>query len=182
MGPLRRFLPVALTVAIGACSSAASSVSPGQPPASVVPAASGTQASSPLPTLASSVQRTSEAPAGAVPITMTVVDSNHPRFQPDTVTATAGTVVFYLSNVPVGGESPDHAMVIGASDVQFYPDGSVKSGQVLADSGHIVANDKATFTVEGLKPGTYQFWCNVDVLGISTHGANGMVGTLTVTP
>ena len=113
---------------------------------------------------------------------MTVVEPADPRFQPDKVTATAGTVIFYLDNVPAAGESPDHAMVIGASDVQFYSDGSVKSGQVLADSGHIVANDKAIFTVKGLKPGTYQFWCNVDVGGISTHGAAGMTGTLTVTP
>ena len=73
----------------------------------------------------------------------------------------AGTVVFYLHNIPAAGESPDHAMVIGATDVQFYPDGSVKSGQLLADSGDVVANEAATCTVKGLEPGTYIFWCNV---------------------
>jgi plastocyanin len=180
MGRLRLILPVALSFAIGACTSA---VSPSHMPASTVQAASGALAPSPLPTLASTVEPASEAPDGAVPITMTVTDVNHPRFQPDKVTATAGTVVFYLHNVPVGAEMPDHAMVIGASDVQFYPDGSVKSGQVLADSGHVVANDEAVFTVTGLGPGTYKFWCNVNVAaGDGTHETNGMTGTLTVTP
>lgn len=182
MGPWRGILPVILAVTVGGCSSTVSSGSAGQLPASAVPGASQTAGASPAPSLTSTVERASIAPSGSVPITMTVVNQTDPRFQPDNVTAKAGTVVFYLDNVPAAGESPDHAMVIGATDVQFYGDGSVKSGQVLADSGHVVANDKAVFTVQGLKPGTYQFWCNVDVLGISTHGANGMRGTLTITP
>jgi hypothetical protein len=57
-----------------------------------------------------------------------------------------------------------------------------KSGEVLADSGLVVANDKAIFADTGLKPSTYPFWCIVDVgAGGGTHGSNGMLGTLTVT-
>ena len=113
---------------------------------------------------------------------MTLIGTGNPRFQPDKVTATAGTVVFYLHNIPAAGESPDHAMVIGATDVQFYPDGSVKSGQLLADSGDVVANEAATCTVKGLEPGTYIFWCNVQSGIAGTHGTYGMTGTLTISP
>jgi plastocyanin len=35
--------------------------------------------------------------------------------------------------------------------------------------------------VEGLAPGTYQFWCNTNT-GHGLHYKLGMVGTLTVTP
>jgi plastocyanin len=110
------------------------------------------------------------------------VKSEGPRFEPNTLTATSGTVTFYLQNVPGGGFLPDHTMVIGATDVVFYHDGSVKSGQILAESRHVLPKEKAAFTVSGLAAGTYIFWCNVQAGDVGTHAALGMVGTLTITP
>src|SRR5260221_3239026 len=102
----RQHFAAVILLAVAACTIPAS-VNPTSPPAivtgvpaSAVAAASGSVASSPLPSLGSTVERASEAPAGAVPITMTLVPPADPRFQPDNVTAPAGTVGFYLYNVP----------------------------------------------------------------------------------
>ncbi len=72
-------------------------------------------------------------------------------------------------------------MLIGPADTQFFPDGSTRADQVLARSPTLLANEAATFTVAGLTPGTYTFWCSVQHEG-GSHASDGMVGTLTVTP
>jgi plastocyanin len=156
--------------------SAAPSAVVDTPPAT----SSRTPAPTPSPTLASTTENASAAPAGAIPIQMTAVDA--PRFKPDTVTAKAGTVVFFLENIPGPIFSPDHNMRIGPANVQFYADGSVSSGQVLAGTPNIRPKGRATFTVNGLTPGTYVFWCSVETPGFGNHASIGMVGTLTVTP
>ena len=48
---------------------------------------------------------------------------------------------------------------------------------LLARSGFVRANRSAVFTVDGLTPGTYSFWCEV-----ADHTQRGMVGTLTIDP
>lgn len=105
-----------------------------------------------------------------------------PRFQPDNVTAKAGTVVFFLENVPSATLLPDHNMRIGPACVSFYPDGSVRTGHVLAGTPDIGPKEMATFTVNGLTPGTYVFWCSVEAGDAGNHASNGMVGILTITP
>jgi plastocyanin len=112
---------------------------------------------------------------------MTVVNHD-PRFQPDHVSAKAGTVAFSLDNIPGSAtEAPDHMMLIGDC-ISFYGDGSIRAGQAVAATPHIAANQRATFTVNGLEPGTYVFWCAVNVPDGGNHASNGMVGTLTITP
>ena len=101
---------------------------------------------------------------------MTVIDGK-PKFVPEQLTAKAGTVVFYLENVPGTIFAPDHNMRIGPA-----------VGQVLAAAPFIHANDHAVFTVQGLQPGTYVYSCSVPGLDGTPHYSNGMVGTLTVTP
>ena len=73
-------------------------------------------------------------------------------------------------------------MQIGPATIQFFPDGSVRADQVLASAPHILPNKAAIFSVDGLTPGSYVFWCSVSAPNGSTHAAFGMKGTLTITP
>jgi plastocyanin len=194
------FLVVAAALAIVGCGAAAqaSSAISTSPATSTVPT---TQASpslvtidatsdatstpcpaapTPLPSLASTTAKASDAPAGAIPIRMTATDG--PRFEPAQITTKAGNVVFFLQNVPGPVFRPDHNMVIGPPCVQFDQDGTV-IGQVLAKTPRLQADEAVSFTVNNLAPGTYVFWCSVFLDdGVGSHASNGMVGTLTVTP
>ena len=103
---------------------------------------------------------------------MVFVDSQ-PRFEPAQVTVRAGTVAFFLDNVPGPSTFYYHT-----HNMQIGPE----LGQVLAGSSDVKTDDKAIFTVGSLAPGTYVFWCSVPTLDGKDHAAYGMVGTLTVTP
>ena len=93
-------------------------------------------------------------------------------FEPDRVSAKAGTVVFYLENVPGKLVSPDHNMVIGPALHEEF-----------ARTTYVHAGRAITFTIDAMAPGDYVFWCSVPVVGgVGDHSAAGMVGTLTVTP
>jgi plastocyanin len=120
----------------------------------------------PIPTLASTTENATVAPSGAILIEMKALGGGSARFAPDQTTAKTGTVVFFLKNVRGVLMQVDHNMVIGP---EIY--------KVLARSSFVRAEESAIFTVQGLTPGSYTFWCEV-----GTHAANGQVGTLTVTP
>jgi plastocyanin len=55
-------------------------------------------------------------------------------------------------------------------------------GQALASSEDVNRNESVIFTVNGVTPGTYTFWCSIVAPGGATHASFGMVGTLTITP
>ena len=95
-------------------------------------------------------------PAGSIKVTMTEF-----KFDPSTVSATHGKVVFFLVN----GGSVAHDMIIRDS-----------SGNRLAGSELVSAGDSFVFTVDNIAAGTYTYFC--DQPG---HEASGMKGTLTVT-
>jgi plastocyanin len=138
-----------------------SSGPPSSPPASESAAA--------VPTLTATTEPTRSAAPGAIQIEMTP-DALTPRYRPDAVSVPSGTVRFYLTSIPVSGTfGPHHDMVIGP-----------QIGTVLAASGSVQPGTSAMFTVEGLAPGTYQFWCTTNT-GHGAHHTLGMVGTLTVT-
>jgi plastocyanin len=179
MNRWRSSLLIAVTLVIGGCgatgaTTSTTSMTPTSPSAvpvsPLVETSSPTPAPTAIPTLASTTEEASEAPAGAIPIIMSEPNAN-PSYQPDHVTAKAGTVVFFLENVPGTIASPDHNMRIGPA-----------IGQVLAGTPRIRANEKATFTVQDLTPGTYAFWCSVTAPDGNSHAYYGMVGTLTITP
>ncbi len=107
------------------------------------------------------------APAGAIRIDMLALGGGVARFEPDEVTAKAGTVVFFLHNVPGALRKVDHNMLIGST---IY-------AEILARSVYVPSDKSAVFTVERLSPGTYTFWCQVGM-----HAQNGQVGALTITP
>ena len=95
-------------------------------------------------------------PAGSIKVTMTEF-----KFEPSTIPAPAGKVVFYFVNAG----TTSHDMVIRDS-----------TGKRLAASELVSAGDSFVFTVSTLTAGTYTIFC--DQPG---HEASGMKGTLTIT-
>lgn len=95
---------------------------------------------------------------------ITIAIPGGPRFTPDQLTAQAGTVVFFLD---MQEADVVHNMLI-ASEVGDPP---------LAKSAVLEPGQSVIFTVHGLEPGSYEFWCTFE-----GHLAGGMKGTLTVTP
>lgn len=95
-------------------------------------------------------------PAGSIKVTLTEF-----KFDPSTVSAPSGKVVFYLVN----GGTTSHDMVIRDS-----------SNNRIDGSELISAGDTFVFTVNNIPAGTYTYFC--DQAG---HEASGMRGTLTIT-
>jgi plastocyanin len=90
---------------------------------------------------------------------------NEYHFDPGTLNASHGKVVFFLVN----SGSISHDMIITTGS------GST-SGTVVGRSELISAGDTFVFTVDNLSAGTYTYYC--DQPG---HEQQGMHGTLTVT-
>jgi len=93
-------------------------------------------------------------PAGSIKVTM-----NEYKFDPSTISAPSGKIVFFLVN----GGTVSHDLVIRDS-----------SGNRLGTSELVSAGDSVVFTVNNLAAGTYTIFC--DQQG---HEASGMKGTLT---
>ena len=96
----------------------------------------------------------SAQPAGSIKVTM-----NEYKFDPSTISAPSGKIVFFLVN----GGTVSHDLVIRDS-----------SGNRLGTSELVSAGDSVVFTVNNLAAGTYTIFC--DQQG---HEASGMKGTLT---
>lgn len=84
------------------------------------------------------------------------------KFDPATISAPHGKVVFFLVNNSSG---TSHDMIVADS-----------SGNKVAGSELVSAGDSFVFTIDNLSAGTYSFYC--DQPG---HKDAGMIGTLTVT-
>jgi len=95
-------------------------------------------------------------PTGSQKVTMTEY-----KFDPSSLTANSGKVVFFLVN----GGTIAHDMVIRDA-----------SSNVIGRSELVSAGDSFVFTVDSIPAGTYTIFC--DQPG---HEASGMKGTLTVT-
>jgi plastocyanin len=146
------FALTVVLVAVSSCSQQAAT----SPSGSVAPSASAVQGTT---------EEATEAPPGAIVVT---VGHARSRFDPDQITAPAGTLTFFIDHVGTEAEgSESHQMSIG-----------LEVGQLpLVASDIIKPGHSAVFTVTGLGPGSYFYWCYVN-----SHYAEGMVGTLTVTP
>jgi plastocyanin len=96
-------------------------------------------------------------PAGSIKVTMTEF-----KFDPSTINAPAGKVVFFVVNA---GNNTSHDFIIRDT-----------GGTRVAGSELISAGDSVVFTVDNIAAGTYTYFC--DQPG---HEASGMKGTLTVT-
>ena len=95
-------------------------------------------------------------PSGSIKVTMTEF-----KFDPATISASSGKVVFYVVNA---GNGTSHDMVIRDS-----------SGNRIAASELISAGSDSVFTVPQISAGIYTYFC--DQAG---HEASGMHGDLTV--
>ena len=95
-------------------------------------------------------------PSGSIKVTMTEY-----KFDPSTINAPSGKVVFFLVN----GGSTSHDLIIRDS-----------SGNRVAGSELVSAGDSFVFTVDNISAGTYTYFC--DQPG---HESSGMKGTLTIT-
>jgi plastocyanin len=95
-------------------------------------------------------------PSGSIKVTLTEY-----KFDPSSISAPSGKVVFFLVN----GGSVAHDMIIRDS-----------SNNRLAGSELISAGDSFVFTVDNIAAGTYTIFC--DQPG---HESSGMKGTLTIT-
>ena len=98
----------------------------------------------------------SAQPAGSIKVTLTEF-----KFDPSTISAPSGKVVFYLVNAG----TTSHDMIIRDS-----------SNNNIDSSDLISAGDTFIFTVNSIPAGTYTFFCNQ-----AGHEASGMKGTLTIT-
>ena len=97
------------------------------------------------------------APTGSIKVSMTEY-----AFSPNSLSAPAGKVVFFLVN---DGKSQSHDMIIRDS-----------SGKRVAGSDLISVGDSVVFTVNNIAAGVYTVYC--DQPG---HEGSGMKGTLTIT-
>ena len=95
-------------------------------------------------------------PAGSIKVTMTEF-----KFDPSTINAHSGKVVFWLVNAG----TTQHDMAIR--------DGS---GSRVAISDLVSAGDTFEFDVNSISAGTYTFYCTQP-----GHESSGMKGTLTIT-
>jgi uncharacterized cupredoxin-like copper-binding protein len=158
--------PSAIATAVAPPSPTQSAATASQAPsASLQPSPSG-------PQITGSFEEAAKAPAGAVTIVMTdnLPGSYGPAYAPNTATVSASNAVFFLQNTPrvFAGQ---HNFILGP-----------KAGQRLVGSPAINADKSGVFTVTGLQPGTYVFYCTIPDPVHQYHYLDGMVGTLTVTP
>jgi plastocyanin len=98
----------------------------------------------------------SAAPSGSIKVTLTEF-----KFDPPTISAPSGMVVFFLVNA---GTASHDFIIRDASNNRV-------SGSELISAG-----DSAVFTVDSIAAGTYTYFC--DQPG---HESSGMKGTLTIT-
>jgi uncharacterized cupredoxin-like copper-binding protein len=98
----------------------------------------------------------SAAPAGSIMVKLTDY-----KFDPATISASSGKVVFYLTN----SGSTTHDLVIRDS-----------SKKKIAGSELVAPGDSNVFTVGNIAAGSYDIYCSQP-----GHEVNGMVGKLTVT-
>ncbi len=98
----------------------------------------------------------SAQPSGSIKVTLTEF-----KFDPATISAPSGKVVFFLVNAG----TTSHDFIIRDS-----------SNNRVSGSELISAGDSAVFTVDSIAAGTYTYFC--DQTG---HEQSGMKGTLTIT-
>ncbi len=98
---------------------------------------------------------TTAQPAGSIKVTMSEF-----KFDPATISAPSGKVVFYLVNAGTNS----HDLIIRDS-----------SNNRVSGSELVSAGDAVVFNVDTIPAGTYTIFCDQ-----SGHEASGMKGTLTI--
>jgi plastocyanin len=158
----RRIAILLVAALVTGCAQSVTSSSASAPPS---PSNAPEATSSPEPTAAllpSTTEPADEAPDGALAIKV----GPGPTFSPEMLRARASDeLVFFLDATEIN-EGSAHNFKIG-------PD--LPPGAPLAESDFIERGASVVFTVTGLEPGRYVFWCSVE-----EHHTFGMHGTLVV--
>ena len=111
-------------------------------------------------TVAATTEPADSPPAGAVDVQL----GQGSVFHPSTLEVPAGEVITFFLHAPPDNQQP-HNMAI-------------REGlTVVARSAFLDGGESAVFTVVGLSPGAYRFYCEFE-----DHLAEGMAGDLTVAP
>jgi plastocyanin len=160
----RRPLALVLLAALTACASGGTEGTAVTAPTTTEESASSEPSAA--PTLSTTFVEQSRAPEGAIEILMLF-----PKFEPKVASAEAGTVAFFLKNERGDVRPLLHNFLLGTA-IDAPP---------LAVSPILASETSGTFTVHGLEPGTYTYWCTVPSGDGTPHYQLGMVGTLTVT-
>ena len=166
---LRKARSIALVCLVVAACSAPAAIAPTstpEPPGSTeVPSPSPTSpAASRLPMLDATFEPGASPGTGAIEVQLGTCCQL--RFVPSTLTARAGTVSMFLTNIPNADFPYPHDLKIGT-----------EIGRAIAGSPVLKNGESGLFTIEDLPAGSYVFWCAVD-----QHYLQGMDGALTVTP
>ncbi|HEX2193700.1 MAG TPA: cupredoxin domain-containing protein [Candidatus Limnocylindria bacterium] len=153
-----------VSVVAGGCAQSATSPS-ASASASQAPSETTDASPTPEPTsalLPSTTEPADEAPQGAVVIHV----GPGPKFSPERVRVQAGEELAFFLDATEINEGSAHNFKIGPDLPPEAP---------LAESDFIQRGESVVFTVTGLEPGTYRFWCSVE-----EHHRFGMHGTLVV--
>jgi uncharacterized cupredoxin-like copper-binding protein len=94
------------------------------------------------------------------------------EYSPSEVTASGTSVKMFLVNLQT---EADLNGFVKAADLQHDLKILGADGQTLAQSERLAIGERATFTVDGLPPGSYEFYCT-----IPGHATQGMRGTLSI--
>lgn len=130
--------------------------------------AKATPTASPRLEFSSTTEPAQTAPADAVAVEMA---GPPPHYLPKDLVAQSGEIVFFVKNSAMR----NHTIAIGRGPLKFAIDRVTNLPVAL--SGVVLTGHKATFRVDQFPPGDYVFWC-----AIEDHAAEGMTGTLTVSP
>jgi plastocyanin len=126
------------------------------------------------PTVSPSTTATASAAPSFGPANVTIeAHGEDPTsfFSPKQVDVKAGDV---LRLVDVGDTEHDFTIDVGGA-VPTKP-----SGQHIALQIHVDLLNKTNQAAINLPPGTYRFYCSINLGNGSGHAVNGMVGTITV--
>jgi plastocyanin len=153
---------LAYVLAAAGCTTAAPP-SPSAPGASPTPLPA-TAAPAPTPVLRATYEPAPSGPSNAIAVQLGTMTAA--RFVPDSITAKAGTITFFLTN-------PRNDTFPFGHDIRFGPE----MFEPLAYSPVLPNRETGIFTVEDVPAGEYVLWCQFE-----GHFQLGMTGELTVTP
>ena len=152
-------LSLVLLLTLSACAG-----EPGAPTTEshVDPTATGEGVSpTPISSEPAAVEATTDPVAAMPPGAVDVALGPGPVFTPSRIVVPAGEVIFYLHADAANSEPHNFAIRLGLD--------------TLAASDYLDGGESAAFTVKGLAPGEYRFYCQFE-----DHLAEGMAGDLIV--
>lgn len=155
-----------VVLAVGACGADDERSSGNEAASSEGTAGSSTSTSTPL-----LVAKTDKSVAVA-PSNVPIVELVCCAYAPSEVTVRTDSATLFLVNMQTEADLNE---AVRAADLQHDLTIVGSDGLPLARSDRLALGERGTFTVEGLSPGSYEFYCT-----LRGHASQGMKGTLNV--